>query len=168
MGDPVDPEQLTERLRAYGGAYREFSRRFASWLGLHATDAEALIEILACEERGMALSPARLSERIGRSNPATTAVLNRLEGAGYVVRTREHNDRRIVTLRSSREVHALADEFFNPLGERVGAVMARYSAVELQRFQSFLAELLAAMNTELSSPAGPHPRADIDGTVHSE
>lgn len=47
-----------EALRAYGGTYTEFSRRFAAWLGLHSTDAIALVEILSAEERGAAMSPA--------------------------------------------------------------------------------------------------------------
>ncbi|TLF77664.1 MarR family winged helix-turn-helix transcriptional regulator [Nocardia cyriacigeorgica] len=148
-------DQVTERLRAYGATYREFSRRFAAFLGLHSTDAEALIEILSAEEHGELLSPARLSERIGLSNPATTALLNRLEVAGHVVRTRENRDRRIVTLRSSPEVHTLADDFFGPLGEQVGAVMARYSSDQLEQFDTFLAELLTAMHTQLDQPTPP-------------
>lgn len=161
MGDAVDlggRDQLTERLRAYGATYREFSRKFADWLGLHSTDAEALIEILAAEERGEALSPARLSERIGRSNPATTALLNRLEQAGHLVRTREHADRRVVTVRSSPEVQALADEFFGPLGERVDAVLARYPASELDRFNTFLGELLGEMHAHVVEPMEPARR----------
>ena len=171
MGDPMDSEiapglagkelvaeQLLERLRTYGGTFREFSRRFATWLGLHATDAEALVEILAAEEHGVPLSPARLSERIGKSNPATTAVLNRLEHAGLVIRTREHTDRRVVTLRSSPEVHSLADEFFGPLGVRVGGVMADYSAAELRRFGSFLDDLLGVMHSQLAQPLDPTPQ----------
>ncbi|WP_067703263.1 MarR family winged helix-turn-helix transcriptional regulator [Nocardia jejuensis] len=165
MDHPVpqaQQEQLTEGLRAYGANFREFSRRFATWLGLHSTDAEALIEILAAEERGAVLSPARLSERISLSQPATTALLNRLEQAGHVVRTREHSDRRIVTLRSSTEVHELADEFFQPLGEQVADVMARYSPEQLRQFDSFLTELTGAMNSILAQPIPPSPRRKLE------
>ncbi|MFB7875509.1 MarR family winged helix-turn-helix transcriptional regulator [Nocardia sp. NPDC056064] len=150
-------ERLDEGLRAYGANYREFTRRFASWLGLHATDAEALIEILNAEERGATLSPARLSERIALSNSATTALLNRLEQAGHVVRSREHEDRRVITLRSTARVHALADEFFGPLGTKVDAVMARYSPAELRRFEDFVTELRTTMSAHLAEPAPPPP-----------
>lgn len=150
-------ERLLDGLRAYGANYREFSRRFAAWLGLHSTDAEALIEILTAEERGTALSPARLSERIALSNSATTALLNRLEQAGHIVRTREHADRRVITLRSSTEVQDLADEFFGPLGTRVDAVMAKYSPDQLQQFDTFLTDLREAMNAHLLQPADPRP-----------
>ncbi|MFB7719842.1 MarR family winged helix-turn-helix transcriptional regulator [Nocardia sp. NPDC056100] len=149
-------EQVIEGLRAYGANFREFSRQFAAWLGLHSTDADALIEILAAEERGVFLSPARLSERIALSQPATTALLNRLEQAGHVLRTRDSSDRRVVTLRSSADVQNLADEFFRPLGERVDAVMAHYSPEQLRQFDGFLTELTAAMNAQLAeSPSAP-------------
>ncbi|WP_063055848.1 MarR family winged helix-turn-helix transcriptional regulator [Nocardia salmonicida] len=151
-------ERLDEGLRAYGANYREFTRRFATWLGLHSTDAEALIEILTAEERGSTLSPARLSERISLSNSATTALLNRLEQAGHIVRSREHDDRRIITLRSTPRIHTLADEFFGPLGAKVDTVMGNYSPEELRRFEAFVTELQATMTAHLTEPAPPQPQ----------
>lgn len=162
MSDPIDQarqELVTDALRTYGVAYRELSRAFAGWLGLHSTDAEALLEILSAEEHGEPISPARLSERIGRSHPATTAVLNRLERAGHIVRTREHDDRRVVTLRSSVEVQTLADDFFRPLGVHVEAVMSRYSAAEMERFHTFLGDMLTATNRHLEGTVERTPPA---------
>lgn len=151
-------ERLQEGLRAYGANYREFTRRFANWLGLHSTDAEALIEILTAEERGGTLSPARLSERISLSNSATTALLNRLEQAGHIVRSREHDDRRVITLRSTARIQTLADEFFGPLGAKVvDAVMDRYSPEELRRFEELLADLRTTMTAHMAEPAPPQP-----------
>ena len=117
-----------DEFRAYGGTFTEFSHRFASWLGLHSTDATALMEITAAEEKGTPLSPARLGERISLTSGATTALLNRLEKAGHIVRTRENADRRVVTLHSSAHVQDLADEFFGPLAVRLDAMMAKYPA----------------------------------------
>lgn len=77
----VERERLMDEFRAYGGTFTEFSHRFASWLGLHSTDATALMEITAAEEKGTPLSPARLGERISLTSGATTALLNRLEKA---------------------------------------------------------------------------------------
>lgn len=151
-------ERLDEGLRAYGANYREYTRRFATWLGLHSTDAEALIEILTAEERGSTLSPARLSERIALSNSATTALLNRLEQAGHIVRSREHDDRRVITLRSTPRIHTLADEFFGPLGTKVDTVMGNYSPEELRRFEAFVTELQATMTAHLTEPAPPQPQ----------
>ncbi|GEE00119.1 hypothetical protein nbrc107696_05650 [Gordonia spumicola] len=161
VGDGAQWEGLADRLRVYGATYREFSRQFAAWLGLHSTDAEALLEILAAEEGGGVMTPARLSERIGKSNPATTAVINRLERAGHVVRTKENDDRRVVTLRSAPDVQALADEFFAPLGRDVGGLIVRYPASDIARFEGFLDELLGVMRVRLAAerpdPTAPSP-----------
>ncbi|MFD5088676.1 MarR family winged helix-turn-helix transcriptional regulator [Kitasatospora sp. NPDC058201] len=147
-------ERLMEGLRIYGGHYAELSRRFAAWLGLHSTDATAVLEIAAAEERGVPLSPARLSERISLSTGATTALLNRLEAAGHITRTREHTDRRVVTLRGGDHIQDRADEFFGPLAHRMGAAMDRYPPDLLDRFESFVADLNATMDAHLAEPGG--------------
>ncbi|WP_446221428.1 MarR family winged helix-turn-helix transcriptional regulator [Nocardia sp. IBHARD005] len=152
-------ERIHEGMRAYGASYRELARRFATWLGLHSTDAEALIEILTAEERGSTLSPARLSERISLSNSATTALLNRLEQAGHIVRSREHDDRRVITLRSTPRIQTLANDFFGPLGTKVeDTVMGKYTPEELRRFGAFLADIHATMTAHLAEPAPPQPQ----------
>ncbi|MFG3258283.1 MarR family winged helix-turn-helix transcriptional regulator [Streptomyces sp. NPDC048172] len=137
-------------LRAFGANYTEFTRRFAVWLGLHATDAAALAEILYAEDKGAPLSPARLAERVSLSSGATTALLNRLERAGHVVRTREQADRRIVTLRSSPEIRPRAVEFFGLYSARLTEVVARHDPERLRGFEEFLDDLRGTMGALLA------------------
>lgn len=111
--------------------------------------ANALLQITAAEERGTPLSPARLSESLPLSSDATTALLNRLEGAGHIIRTREHDDRRIVTLRSSEHFQERFDAFFRPLGERLDAMMAAYPPELLAQFDALVGELSRAMDAQL-------------------
>ncbi|MEU3226893.1 MarR family transcriptional regulator [Streptomyces sp. NPDC006976] len=151
-------ERLMEALRVHGGHYAELSRRFAAWLGLHSTDATAVLEIAAAEERGAPLSPARLSERIPLSTGATTALLNRLEAAGHITRVREHTDRRVITLRSGGHIQERADEFFGPLARRLDATMAHYPPELLERFEAFMADLNATMDTHLTEEGTPADR----------
>ncbi|MFD1940405.1 MarR family winged helix-turn-helix transcriptional regulator [Nonomuraea mangrovi] len=147
--DSAQHHRLMEGLRAYGANYTEFTRRFAAWLGVHSTDAAALMEIFYAEDRGAPLSPARLSERISLSSGATTALLNRLERAGHIVRTREHVDRRVVTLTSSPRIQEPARKFFGPLTDRMAAAMSDYPPELLQQFEAFLHHLCGAMETQL-------------------
>lgn len=141
--------RLMEGLRIYGSAFNQFGRRFAQWAGLHATDGEALMEIVYAEERGRPLSPSRLAERVLLTSGATTSLIDRLERAGHVVRTREGSDRRTVTLRSGSNVHEMADEFFGPLGHRLDAMMAAHDPELLAQFESFLSELTTTMQAQL-------------------
>ncbi|MFJ3489105.1 MarR family winged helix-turn-helix transcriptional regulator [Leifsonia aquatica] len=143
-------ERLNEALRAYGASYSELAREFAASEGLHSTDAVALIEILAAEERGTPLTPARLSDRIGLTAGATSTLLNRLEAAGHVVRSRGHADRRMVTLHSTPNVQTIADDFFHPLGDRIAAVMAKHPPALLEQFETLLGELRGTMEAYIA------------------
>ncbi|WP_020668880.1 MarR family winged helix-turn-helix transcriptional regulator [Amycolatopsis nigrescens] len=142
--------RLLDGLRAFGANYTEFTGRFAISLGLHATDATALMEILYAEDKGAPLSPTRLSERLSLTTGATTNLLNRLERLGHIVRTREHADRRLVTLRSSARIETPAREFFGPLNENLQALVAQYPAEQLAQFEDFLRRLQTSMNELLT------------------
>lgn len=143
-------DRLMEGLRAYGANYTEFTRRFATWLGLHSTDAAALAEILYAEDKGTPLSPARLGERISLTSGATTILLNRLEQAGHIVRSREHTDGRVVTLRSSPGIRPRAMEFFGPYAERMATEMSRYTPERLREFEDFITHICGAMGAMLT------------------
>ena len=141
--------RVMEGLRGYGATFTEISRRFAEWLSLHYTDAVALLEIAEAERRGDPLSPARLGGRVSLTSGATTALINRLEHADHVVRTREHSDRRVVTLHTTAHVAVLADQYFGPLGTRLDAMMAQYPPELLGQFETFVADLRDTMETHL-------------------
>lgn len=160
----VHRERLVDGLRNYGALYIEITRQFAAYLGLHATDAAALAEILYAEDKGAPLSPARLAGRVGLSSGAMTNLLNRLEQAGHIVRTREGADRRVVTLRSSSELQEPAREFFG--GLLVGpmdALVNRYPVEHLERFEAFLDDVRATMDSVIAghvSGNSPLPQPD--------
>lgn len=144
----VQRERLAEELRAYGSSFTELGRRFAVSLGVHSTDAFALLEIAAAEAQGTPLSPAQLSKRISLTSGAMTALLNRLERAGYLTRTREHTDRRVVTLRTSGNVTDLADEFFGTVNTEQDVILSKYSPQLLLQFETLLTELRATMDAQ--------------------
>ncbi|AOS62022.1 MarR family winged helix-turn-helix transcriptional regulator [Actinoalloteichus hymeniacidonis] len=167
MEEAPQPADDTERsgrildgLRAFGANYTEFTDRFAAWLGLHSTDARALVEILYAEDKGTPLSPTRLSERLALTTGATTNLLNRLERLGHIVRTREQADRRAVTLRSSKEIEAPAREFFGPLAVHLDALVAQYPPEQLDQFERFLDGLRVSMNELLAEQAEASGRSE--------
>jgi DNA-binding MarR family transcriptional regulator len=145
---------VSDQLRGYVGDYLDVAHQLARWMGLHSTDAAAFIHILYAEDNGSPLSPARLGELISLTSGATTTLINRLEERGCVARTREHSDRRVVTLRSVPAMHQQAAAFFDPLAERVTAVFDRYPEDMLAQFEGFLTDLRQAVREfALSDPA---------------
>ncbi|MDF2824903.1 MAG: putative MarR-family transcriptional regulator [Mycobacterium sp.] len=146
----MEPEarQVMERLRTFAADYTELTRHLARWLGVHSADAAAFAEILYAEDMGRPLTPALLARRIGLSSGATSSLLNRLEAANLLTRSREHTDRRVVTLRSVPSVAAAADGFFDPMTRRVTAVFDQTPAEVIDEFATFLTRLHNSM-TEL-------------------
>lgn len=118
---------LVMALRHYGGVHAALMRGFADALAMNTTDAAALSEVLTAEDAGAPLSPAALAARIGRSRPATSAVLNRLEGAGLIRRGPHPTDRRASVLRADARVHQATAQHFLPLSNTVEARLAAFS-----------------------------------------
>lgn len=148
--DTEDQRRRTlEGLRQLAAAQSELGRGFARSREMHATDAAAIVEIIEAEGRGRALTPARLGERIGLTSGATSILLNRLEEAGHIVRTREHRDRRMVTLHSTPTIHAAADAYFQPLGQQLDAALRASSPAELDAVEAVVDRLRFVMNAYL-------------------
>ncbi len=161
-GDPAGAtgarrNELMQALRTYSIDHAEFGRRLGSWLSLHATDAMALMEISDAEYRGDPLTPSGLARRILLTSGGTTSLINRLEEAGHVARSRVHDDRRVVTLRTTAQLDRLADEFFSPLVARLDALIEGYELQTLDAVKEFLDSLHATMNSalEIVQPVAP-------------
>jgi len=144
-------DRTVQALRAFASAQNEMSRLFASDRQMHTTDAAALLHILDAEHEGRPLSPARLAERIALTTGATSALLNRLEEAGHVQRTREQSDRRVVTLRTTPEIEAAADAFYDPLTVQLGAVLDDYTDADLQLVEGLVTRLQTTMRSYMDS-----------------
>ncbi|PPK62561.1 helix-turn-helix domain-containing protein [Actinokineospora auranticolor] len=150
--------RVLEGFRAFGADYGEFANSFAAWLGLHSTDATALVEIFYAEDKGDPLTPTRLSERVSLTTGATANLLNRLERLGYVVRTRENADRRVVTLRTNPAMAHPAKVFFGPFVDRVQALVDEYPAEQVAQFEEFLFKMSATLTAVLAEgPPEPVP-----------
>lgn len=149
------PEQhvrLLESLRAYSADYTYLNRHLAAWLGVHTADAAAYAEILYAQDRGAPLTPALLAKRLAMTSGATTSLLNRLETAGLIIRSRESQDRRIVTLRSDPAIKDEAPRFFGPLGRLLDAVMADYEPDFLEQVTVLIDRLHQGMDEFLNRP----------------
>ncbi|GAA2706383.1 MarR family winged helix-turn-helix transcriptional regulator [Actinoplanes palleronii] len=147
MADTLDAQRdrILAGLYSHGMAFAELARQFGASTGLHTTDAHALVEVLGAQDRGTPLTQSELSQRIGLTTGATSSLLNRLEAAGHLRRVRDSADRRLVTLHATDGVDGMVDEFFDPLADRMGAVMRDYPPELLAGFERFLTDVCATM-----------------------
>ncbi|MBM6405775.1 MarR family transcriptional regulator [Phycicoccus sp. CSK15P-2] len=141
---PADWAAL-EALRRFVGAYHDSTLDLARWMDLPRTDGTALGEIVWAEREHTPLSPARLSERLGLTSGATNAVVNRLEGLGLVCRSRESDDRRIVTLRATPTAQRRLEPFLEQARDRLPRVLAAYTPEEAELLARFLTDLVTAL-----------------------
>ncbi|GAB2628505.1 transcriptional regulator [Paractinoplanes abujensis] len=169
LTDTWSPDQTAamQHLHDWTVGFIELNQHLAAWMALPTSDASALSNIVWAAEQDTPLSPADLSRRIGMTSGATTVLLNRLEAGGHITRTREHPDRRRVTLRPTPQSRTRARTFLAHAGAEVAEVLHHTTPEDLRRITTFLARLTSATakaNTRLQAhptpPAGDRPPPD--------
>lgn len=140
-------DELTRLLQVYATEADRLGQVFAERHALHPTDLHALLAVMQADLAGEPLTPGRLGEHLGLSSGATTAVIDRLERAEHVHRTRDDRDRRRVTLHFGEAAAALGQAFFGPLGTRMDAMLADYTPGELDAVQRFLGTAVEMMRS---------------------
>ncbi|MBB5956961.1 DNA-binding MarR family transcriptional regulator [Saccharothrix tamanrassetensis] len=140
----VDNAALVRLLRQLIVESDHFVGIFGEVQGMHRTDLNALALIMDAKWRGEPLSPGTLAEAMHLSASATTSVLDRLESAGHVQRTRSTRDRRRVELRVPDRALELGRRFFAPLDGAFGKAWAGFSDAEKATIARFLAASIEA------------------------
>jgi DNA-binding MarR family transcriptional regulator len=126
-------EQLISLARAHEAANDAFDEVAREKLGVNRTDLRCLNIV---ENEGP-LNASRLAELSGLTSAAVTAVLDRLERAGYARRVRGHEDRRQVLVEVTPLLAERATPIWGPLGEEASAVLMRMSNEELESLMGF-------------------------------
>ncbi|OUM97403.1 MAG: MarR family transcriptional regulator [Thermobacillus sp. ZCTH02-B1] len=163
--EPVPPElidALLEATRRLSTQTVFFHQAAARYLGLHITDHKCLDIVL-----GMGRATAgQLAELTGLTTGAITSVINRLEKAGFVRRTKDPRDLRIVYVEPIPDnLRPLAD-IFGPLGGAMSELFSRYGEGELRLILDYLERSIRvlARETERLKGANGAPSAPKNGT----
>ena len=140
QGPESRPEmEIVHLLRAVAVELGLHSARFANQNGMHPTDVRALIALMDAARAGEEMTTGRLGTALGLNSAGTTALVDRLERAGHVRRTRSEGDRRKVVVEVDRRAVDLGQSFFGPLiGSAVGLLQG-YDDRELAAIRGFLA-----------------------------
>lgn len=116
------------------------SRRTAEKAGLNSTDLECLERL--CREPSA--TAGRLAELTGLTTGAITAVIDRLERAGYVRRMPNSNDRRSVIIEALATGPRLLQQLVEPLTRSMDKLNERYEDAELALVLDYLTMALEA------------------------
>ena len=121
-------EQVISLAREFEAANDAFDEVACQRLGVNRTDLRCL-NIVENQGRITAGTLARLS---GLTTAAVTAVLDRLERAGYARRVRDDNDRRQVIVELTPLLAERAGQIWGPIGKEAMADLGRMSEEELK------------------------------------
>jgi DNA-binding MarR family transcriptional regulator len=148
----------TSRMHRYIPLVREFAARIVLFhgavgesVGLNATDLKVL-RLLG----DASMTAGHLAEHIGLTGAAVTALVDRLEAAGYATRERDEVDRRRVTIRAVPSKMRKIDRLYDAYGAEMAKILATYDAKEFALIEDFLmktTELLTEQTTALRERA---------------
>ncbi len=125
--------QLSDAVRANQRATDAVDAAAGELLGVNRTDGHCL-DIL--DQRGR-ISAGELARESGLTTGAITAVIDRLERAGFVARVRDPDDRRRVLVELTERARNLTWELFGPLAEQTAPLLDRYDDEQLRLLIDF-------------------------------
>ncbi|QEW01983.1 MarR family transcriptional regulator [Microbacterium lushaniae] len=120
-------------------------------LGIGPNDAAVLRHLLDLESRGTTTTtPSSLSDLLGISSAATTALIDRLAGAGWVERQPHPQDRRSVLIRATVPPGSPARRLLAVRRVAISSAAAGLGAQERRTVVEFLDELHRAEQHHLA------------------
>jgi len=115
-------------VRDYGVHLTLFRNAMDEWAGFNATDMECLRLLFL---KGIS-TPSELARHTGITSGATTAMLDRLEKAGFIERRPNPNDRRGTLIAPAKSASEKVASWFESARNAQDELIASYSASELE------------------------------------
>ncbi|MFI5841737.1 MarR family winged helix-turn-helix transcriptional regulator [Catenuloplanes sp. NPDC051500] len=105
----LDPTTLA--VRDLIGASRQLVGRMAHVMGMNPNDMSAIDALT----RNGPMGVAELADRLGIRSASATVMVDRLERAGHVARTRDGTDRRRVTVTETETARQVTQQVWGPV-----------------------------------------------------
>ena len=115
-------------VRDYGVQLAMFRSAMNEWAGINATDMECLRLLFL---KGVS-TPSELARHTGLTSGATTAMLDRLEKAGFIERRPNPDDRRGTLILPAKSSAERAASWFESARKAQGELISSYSEKELE------------------------------------
>lgn len=128
-------EELGNEFRYIQPVFEDMDAVIGEYLRLNRTDLRVLD---FASRSGQLLTAGEIARQSGLSTGAVTAVIDRLEKAGWVRRQADPADRRRVLVEIPPEVQERLWEIYRPLKERGDAMLKDLPLAELKRLRDFM------------------------------
>src|SRR5690349_7913090 len=127
-------QQLEQAMRRMSAQAVILSEAVAARFGLSTTELECLDLVFMRSQ----VTPSELARATGLSSGAMTALLDRMEAAGYLVREPDNHDRRRVLLRVEPAALERIAQVYESLQQTMRAQWSGYSAEQLALIIGFV------------------------------
>jgi DNA-binding MarR family transcriptional regulator len=131
-------EALGAAVRAYQTAVDNFDQAVADHVGINRTDARCIDLI----DQAGGMTAGELARAAGLTTGAVTAVVDRLEAAGFARRVHDPADRRRVRIEATDKVWEAHAPLIGPMLREGQAIRDDFSDAELERFTEFLRRVI--------------------------
>lgn len=159
VGADAGPPPLVRLLQDFSLEANRYADAAGSRNDMHRTDLNALAVIMEHTAKNQVVTPGVLRRELHLSSPATTALIDRLDKSGHVMRERQGPDRRQVQLRMTPKAYRDGGAMFLPLARHMGAAMAGFTPAELETATRFITAMIDATvkagQEAAAPPAGP-------------
>ncbi|MBG6179567.1 MarR family winged helix-turn-helix transcriptional regulator [Arthrobacter sp. CAN_A1] len=125
---------------------------------LYRTDLNALGVMMGAARAGATVTPGMLRSELHLSSPATTALVDRLNNAGHVKRTRSDVDRRQVHLEMTDKAMETGGKLFAPLAQHISGALKNFSTEEQQLLATMMRQITAATIAARDDVVQPPPK----------
>jgi len=130
----------------------------AARLGIPLGDVKALDLVMAFD----ALATGHLAQLLGVSAGGATALINRLESAGLVVRDRNPLDRRVIVIRAVQEKCDVLIQERQHLARQINEQTRRLGTADLEVAHGFVMDLARTMRRETLTWLDTHAALMMD------
>lgn len=126
--------ELGNEIRTSQNRTERFDTAFCELLGINRTDNTAL-DVL---ERAGRMTAGELARELRLTSGAVTALIDRLEGAGYLRRVPDPSDRRRVLVELTPLTLDLTELIYGPIAHDYQQMARRYSVAQLELILDFM------------------------------
>lgn len=123
--------RTVDALRAYTETSDRVIDQHGAARGVHRTDLRTLSLLMRRQAAGLETTPSELARQLGISSASTTALVDRLVGAGHAERERSDRDRRSVKVVATESAFRDGQAIFAPIARHTGEALGGFSDDEL-------------------------------------
>ena len=143
----VSHEDIVTSFRDLGRRVVLYQHKIAEQLDVYNHDWTT-IDMLS--ETGP-ITAGELGRRVGLTTGSVTALVDRLERAGYVKRERHPKDRRSIMIVPQYEDKSEVQHVYETLNQHMTELTNQYTAEQMETIQSFLKATTAILDNEIES-----------------